>query len=392
MEPNHILFNLFLIFTGAALLSTLVLLTRQSLLVAYLLLGLLFGPFGLKLIPDRELARQIGDIGIIFLLFLLGVELNPRDLWQMFLKISWIAILSSIIFFIVGAGVAYIFGFTLEECVVVGAAMMFSSTIIGLKLLPSSTLHHQRVGEIMVGILLFQDLIAIAAMLVIHGMATPGGAYWLDFGMALITLPTLLLVAFSVERYVLRPMLSRFDTVQEYIFLVAIAWCLGMAKLAAHFGLSDEIGAFIAGVAIAEGPIASYITENLRPIRDFCLVMFFFTIGAGFNLQLLPEILVPAILLAAIFLIFKPYVFEFLLKRSGEVRHIAAEAGVRLGQASEFSLLLGVMAYQMVPDLIDAKTNYLIQAVTIITFIVSCYWVGSKYPTPMSFDKKLHKA
>ena len=390
MEPNHILFSLFLIFTGAAVVSTMVLMTRQSLLVAYIVLGILLGPFGFKLIPDRELARQIGEIGIIFLLFLLGVELNPRDLWQMFRKISGIAITSSAVFFVVGAAIAYIFGFTNEECVIVGAAMMFSSTIIGLKLLPTSKLQHQRVGEIMVGILLFQDLIAIIAMLVVHGMSAPS-AYWLDFGVALITLPTLLIVAFAGERYIIRPLLSKFDRIQEYIFLVAIAWCLGMAKLASHFGLSDEIGAFIAGVAIAEGPIASYITDNLRPIRDFCLVMFFFTIGAGFNLQLLPEILVPAILLSVIFLLFKPFIFEALLKRSGETKHIAIEAGIRLGQGSEFSLLLGLMAYKMMPELIDAKTNYLIQAVTIITFIISCYWVGMKYQTPMSFDKKFHR-
>ena len=190
MEPNHILFSLFLIFTGAAVVSTMVLMTRQSLLVAYIVLGILLGPFGFKLIPDRELARQIGEIGIIFLLFLLGVELNPRDLWQMFRKISGIAITSSAVFFVVGAAIAYIFGFTHEECIIIGAAMMFSSTIIGLKLLPASMLQHQRVGEIMVGILLFQDLIAIITMLIVHRMSTPA-AYWLDFGIALIILPTL---------------------------------------------------------------------------------------------------------------------------------------------------------------------------------------------------------
>jgi predicted Kef-type K+ transport protein len=108
-------------------------------------------------------------------------------------------------------------------------------------------------------------------------------------------------------------------------------------------------------------------------------------------LQLLPEILVPAMMLSIIFLLFKPFLFEFLLKRSGETTAIAKEAGVRLGQASEFSLLLGLMAYKLIPDLIDAKTNYLIQAVTMITFVISCYWVVMKYPTPVSFDKKLQK-
>lgn len=390
MEPNHILLNIFLIFTGAAVVSTAVLLTRQSLLVAYIVLGILLGPFGLKFVPDKEIAAQVGDIGIIFLLFLVGLELNPRELWLMFRKISWVALLSSFVFFVIGAGVSYCFGFTLIECAIIGAAMMFSSTIIGLKLLPSASLHHQHIGEVMIGVLLVQDMMAIVAMLIFHGIGTPA-PYWIEFGMAIITLPSLLLFAFLAERFVLRPLLSRFDRIQEYIFLVAIAWCLGMARLASYFGLSDVIGAFIAGVAIAEGPIASYIAANLKPLRDFCLVMFFFTIGASFNLKLIPDILVPALVMSFMLMVLKPMTFSFILKRIGESKALSKEAGIRLGQGSEFALILGTMAHELMPQLIDAKTNYLIQAVTMITFVVSCYWVVMKYPTPMSYDKKLLK-
>jgi Kef-type K+ transport system membrane component KefB len=390
MESNHLLFSIFLIFTGAAVVSTLVLYTRQSLLVAYILLGILLGPWGLKILPDAEIAKQIGDIGIIFLLFLLGLDLDPRELWHMLRKVSWIAFASSLVFFASGAIVAYGFHFQLNECVVIGAAMMFSSTIIGLKLLPSATLHHQRIGEVMISILLLQDLVAIAVMIFFHGMSTPS-PYWQDLGLALITLPGLLLIGFLGERYLLRTLLSRFDHVQEYIFLVAIAWCLGMARLAALFGLSHEIGAFIAGVAIAEGPIAQYIANNLKPIRDFCLVMFFFTVGAQFNIQAIPEIWLPAVILATLMLVLKPKLFKFLLKKSGESELIAQEAGIRLGQGSEFSLLLGAMAYQLMPTVISAKTNYLIQASTMLTFIISCYWVVLRYPTPMALDNKLQR-
>ncbi len=390
MEPNHILLSIFLIFTGAAVVSTVVLMTRQSLLVAYIFIGVVLGPFGFKLIPDRELARQIGDIGIIFLLFLVGLDLNPRELWQTFREVSAVALISSLVFFAVGAEISYLFGFTFIECMIIGAAMMFSSTIIGLKLLPSSSLHNKHIGEVMIGILLIQDIMAIVAMLVFNGMGT-AEPYWVDIGLAVVTLPAMLLFAFLVERYVIRPLLEKFDRVQEYIFLVAIAWCLGMAKLASYFGLSDVIGAFIAGVAIAEGPIASYIADNLKPLRDFCLVMFFFTIGARFNFQLIPQIIVPALILAFIYMVLKPFVFDRLLRRTGEGRHFAREVAVRLSQGSEFALILGSMAHKMMPEVIDAKTNYLIQAVTMITLIVSCYWVVMKYPTPMSYDKKLLK-
>lgn len=390
MEHNQILFDLFLIFTGAAIISTIVLFTRQSLLVAYILLGVLLGPWGLKLLPNAEMAREVGDVGIILLLFLLGLELDPRDLWHMLRKISWIAFVSSLVFMAIGVMVSMAFGFTHAESLVIGSAMMFSSTIIGLKLLPSTTLHHQRIGEVMISVLLLQDLIAIAVMLFLKGMSS-AMPYWQDLGITLITLPGLLLIGFLGERYLLRPLLSRFDRVQEYVFLVAIAWCLGMAKIGSLFGLSDEVGAFIAGVAIAEGPIAHYMADALKPIRDFCLVLFFFTIGARFNLMSLPEIIIPALVLSILMLLLKPWLFSFLLKKSGESHLVAAEAGVRLGQGSEFSLLLGGMAYMLMPSMMSAKANYLIQATTIITFIISCYWVVLRYPTPMAVNKKLQR-
>jgi Kef-type K+ transport system membrane component KefB len=390
MEHNQILFYLFLIFTGAALVSTVVLFTRQSLLVAYLLLGILLGPWGLKLVPNADMAREVGDVGIILLLFLLGLELNPHELLNMLRKISWIACVSSVIFFGAGLLTALLFGFSKMESLIIGATMMFSSTIIGLKLLPAAAnLNKQQlhISEIMISVLLLQDLIAIFVMLFLHGMATPS-PYWQDLGIALITVPGLLVIGFAGERYLLRPLLSRFEQVQEYVFLAAIAWCLGMAKLASLFGLSDEIGAFIAGVAIAEGPIAHYMANALKPIRDFCLVLFFFTIGARFNLQAVPEIIFPALVLAALMLLLKPWVYAFLLKKSGESPAVAAEAGLRLGQGSEFSLLLGGMAYTIMPSEIGLKANYLIQAATLMTFIISCYWVVLRYPTPMAMDKK----
>jgi len=387
METNKILLDIFLIFGGAAVLSTMVLLSRQSLLVAYMLLGILFGPWGLKLVPDLNLAKDIGDIGIIFLLFLLGLELDPRDLWNMLTKVSIISILSSIVFFSIGAIVPALFGFNFVECMVIGIAMMFSSTIIGLKLLPVTTLHHHRIGEVMISILLLQDLIAIFVMLFLHGMSTPS-PYWEDFGIAMITLPALLFIGCIGERFLLRPLLSRFQSVEEYIFLVAIAWCLGLAKLAAQFGLSYEIGAFIAGVAIAEGPIAHSIAHRMAPIRDFCLVMFFFAIGAQFDLQAIRSIWLPAVLLSFLMVAVKPMLFRFLLKKSGESSIVADEASVRLGQGSEFSILLGVMAYGLMPTMISVKTSYLIQATTMITFVVSCYWVVIKYQTPVTFGKK----
>lgn len=385
---HSFIFPTFVIFTGAAVLATLALYTRQSLLVAYILLGVIFGPSGLKLVPNLGVARGIGSIGIIFLLFLVGLDLTPQEFLHSLRKTALVTLVFSALFTMLGFGVGYLFGFTLLESLLIGASLIFSSTIIGLKLLPTLALHNKPIGETIISVLLLQDLLAIVMLLLVHG-ASLTGSKWIDLELTLVTFPLLLGFAFVVQHYFISKLFIRFDRVKEYLFLVALGWCLGLAELSNALGLSAEIGAFFAGVSIAEGPIAVFIAENLKPLRDFCLIMFFFAIGASFDLHYLSGVIVPALLLACLVLLIKPWLFEVLLRWSGERKIIAREAGVRLGQASEFSLLIAYLAAEATPALIGGKANYLIQAATILTFIGSSYWVVLRYPTPLAFNDKL---
>ncbi|MGB5465779.1 MAG: cation:proton antiporter, partial [Sedimenticolaceae bacterium] len=144
MQHDPIVFTIFLVFTGAAIFATVALFARQSLLVAYILLGALLGPSALGLVSDPELIRSISEFGIMFLLFLLGLNLQPQELIRMVTKTTQVTLLSSLIFFAVGFGVSLVFGFRWQEALLVGGAATFSSTIVGLKLLPTTMLHHQR--------------------------------------------------------------------------------------------------------------------------------------------------------------------------------------------------------------------------------------------------------
>ena len=309
MIDNTLIFSIFLIYTGAAILSTVALYFRQSILVAYMVVGIILGPWSLKLVNDAYIVQQIGDVGIIFLLFLLGLHLHPQNLLQMLRKTTLVAVISSLLFIAIGYTIAMISGFSQVESVVIGAAMMFSSTIIGLKLLPSSILNHQHVGEVMISVLLMQDLIAIVVLLLLHG-ATMDSFGLTDFGIIVISLPALLLFSYYFEKYILMRLFQRFEKVREYMFLLSIAWCLSMAQLGVVFGLTYEVGAFIAGVSIATSAISIYIAECLKPIRDFCLVLFFFSVGANFNLNYLPVVALPALSLAVLLLILKPIIFR----------------------------------------------------------------------------------
>jgi Kef-type K+ transport system membrane component KefB len=252
---NPIIFSLFMIFTGAAVFATLALYARQALPIAYIVLGIFIGPYGLKLIDNAAVIEEMAQIGIMFLLFLLGLDLSPQRLLQMLRKATLITLGTSLVFALLGGWVAWLFGYTLGESLLVGAAMTFSSTIIGLKLLPTRTLHHQHTGEVIISILLLQDLLAIAVLLLLEGLGGRGSSLQ-GLGLLIVTLPMLLGFAHLSSRYVLIPLIRKFDKIREYIFLIAIGWCLGISQVAALLGLSYAIGAFIGGVALATSPIA----------------------------------------------------------------------------------------------------------------------------------------
>lgn len=386
---NSIVFVIFLIFSGTAILATVALYTRQSLLVAYMALGMILGPWGFQFISDSSMIQNTGDIGIIFLLFLLGLHLHPQNLVRMLGKVSWIALVSSLVFAGLSFAISLAFGFSYMGSLIVGAAMMFSSTIIGLKLLPTTVLHHQHTGELMISVLLMQDIIAIIVLLMIQGAADSSISAWTALAQVVAAFPLLLGVAYVFQRFVLIKLLERFDRFQEYIFLLSVGWCLSMAELSHVMGLSEDIGAFIAGVAIATNPISFYIAESLKPLRDFFLVIFFFSIGAGFDFSYLPVIYIPAILLAAIALLVKPIIYRGLFHLTGENPEVAWEVGVRLAQASEFSILVAALA--LGTGLLQTVEANMIQAATIITFVVSSYWVVMRYPTPVSMSDKLRR-
>jgi Kef-type K+ transport system membrane component KefB len=385
---QSIIFSLFLIFTGAAITATLALAARQALIIGYIVLGVVLGPWGLAWVADTQLIEDIAQIGIIFLLFLLGLNLSPQKLIDLFRQTTVVTCLTSVIFCASGWVFARSFGYSVADSILVGVTMMFSSTIIGLKLLPTTVLHHRHTGEVIISILLLQDLLAILVMLILRGLEG-GGLPITDIGMLILALPLLVIIAFLLERYVLLRLFKAFDRVQEYVFLLTLAWCLGIAELGHAFGLSYEIGAFIAGVVVATSPIALFIAESLKPLRDFFLVLFFFALGASLNLDAASTVFVPAMLLGVAMLGLKPVVFRFALGRVAETPRLAWETGWRLGQLSEFSLLITFLALQSA-YLSDAVV-YMIQLATLITFVGSSFIVVLNFPTPVAVSDRLRR-
>jgi Kef-type K+ transport system membrane component KefB len=387
MDMSGITFTFAAIFLGAALLASLALYTRQPIIIAYIALGALLGPYGSGVIANVRLVNDAGHVGIIFLLFLLGLDMQPRALLNSLRASSLVALLSSASFAAISGGLALLFGFSASDASVIATALMFSSTIIGIKLLPTTVLHHRHLGEVLVALLLFQDLMAIILLVVLQSAGGPGDLS--SVIRPLLMLPLLGIGCWGAVRFVLIPLISRFDRYHEYIFLLSVGWCLGVAEIALVLGLSAEIGAFMAGVAVATSPIAQYIAVSLKPLRDFFLVIFFFAVGAQFNLATLPAVLLPAMIIAAALLTFKPVIYHGLLRGVSESHKLAWNLGFRLGQCSEFALLIGMVAFQS--GVLSETGNTLIQATTILTLLISSYLVVFNFPTPIAIKDDLRR-
>ena len=164
---------------------------------------------------------------------------------------------------------------------------------------------------------------------------------------------------------------------------------LGLAELAVWMGLSAEIGAFIAGISIASSPIAQYIAISLKPLRDFFLVVFFFSVGSGLDVAALPQVILPAIVMAAAFLLLKPVVFHVLVRGVCDEPKLAWNLGLRLGQCSEFALLIAFLGLSN--GLLSIPAATLIQATTVMTLLVSSYWVVLTLPTPIAIREELRR-
>ena len=378
----------FVIFSGAAVLAAAALYTRQPLIVAYIAIGCAFGPYGFALVEDAQLLAEAGEVGIIFLLFLVGLDLPPAKVKSMFGASVLAALASCAVFFVIGFVVMLLFSFTLAEAAIVGVACMFSSTILGIKLLPTTVLHHRHTGEIVISLLLIQDLIAVIALLVLAGASGDEGNLLTTTLTVVVALPVVVGVAFAGVWFVVVPLLRRFDVFREFTFLLAIGWCLGIASLSHTLYLSWEIGAFVAGVSLANSPIAQYITENLRPLRDFFLVLFFFSVGAVIDPALLLSVWLPTVLLAVALVAAKPPVFRYLLRWQKETPEVAREVGFRLGQASEFSLLL---VYVAGVALLSPEAAHVVQGATVLTLLLSTYLVIFRFPSPIAISPNLRR-
>ena len=393
---DKLLITISAVVVGSSLLAWLACQCRQPVILGYFLCGLALGPVGMQglssvglpnVAPAVAALDEISRLGVMLLLFLAGLVLH-MDRLRIFFRTAIVVTLAKCLL-MWGAMFAFLMAwrFDLRNSFIASVALMFSSTILVVKLLPTTTLHQKRMGSICIAVLIAEDLLAVIALMFMGSSPHAGMRELLVY----LPLRLILLVAgaFACEQFVLRWMMRRAELYNEVLVMLCLGWCVGIALLAQKLKVPYEIGAFVAGVSIARGKIGLLFSEQLKPLRDFFLMFFFFVLGAGFDLVQLRSIWLPAVLATGVIVGLRPYLLAWLFQRMGEAPDFAYEIGFRMGQASEFALIIAVVATQ--GNHLSPQMASLVKLATVLSMLVSSYLVVLRYPTPIGVQASLQR-
>ncbi len=347
---------------------------RQPALVGYILAGVILGPAGLRVVQGRGAIELLAELGVLLLLFLIGLELSLRSfrrMWRVAVFTMVFQVASSVAVTLI---CSKFFGWSLPMSVLLGFMIALSSTAVAVKMLEDLGELRTRTGRITVGILIAQDL-AVVPMLLWVGAMEGGGFQWSGVPMILFSVIFLvwLIWYLSRGRKVALPFADRLQANVELRPLGALAFCFGLASIAGLLGLSAAYGAFIAGLVVGNSTLRHAITETVHPIQSVLMMVFFLSIGLLLDLSYVWENLGLVMLLFFIVSVFKTATNVGFLRAVGEPWDRAFVSGTMLAQVGEFSFLLsvaGVAAGVLSPD--DSR---LIVSVTVMSLALSPLWV-----------------
>lgn len=354
----------------ALVLASIMKIFKQPLLIGYILAGIIAGPI-LGLVKNTDTLDGFSKIGIALLLFIVGLGLNPRVIKELG-KVAFITGLIQVGFSVLlGTAIMLVLGKGIAVALVVGVALSFSSTIVGLKLLTDKKEQTRLYGRLAIGVLLAQDILATIALLVLS--MQKDGFGFISSTSLLLKGALIVGILFFISTRVLPKITYFVSSNTEYLFLMTIAWGLGIGYLFEFTGFSLEIGALIAGVSLASMPYAQEASARLRPVRDFFVVIFFIVMGANLQLGDVLSQLPLALVFSAIILVRNPLSIMLPLGVFGHTKRNSFKVGVLLAQVSEFSLIFIILAQQT--GLVDGKVVSLITLIALITIAASCYGI-----------------
>lgn len=343
---DNIFVQFAIILSVSSILGFLALKLKLPLIVSYLLTGVAISAFSVFRTGDSMILHVLPEIGIAFVLFLIGMELDLKEVKSLGLPIILTAIGQVIVSTFLGFLISRWLGFGQKEGIFLGLGLAFSSTVVVVKMLIEhrdlSSLH----GKLSIGMLLVEDVVAITCLMVISVSASAFNLglqdSWPIFALVLKGLG-LFVLTFVLSKYLLRKIFDKVAKSTELLFFTSITWCFIFTALSMLAGFSVEIGAFLAGVALASSPYHFQIQGKIKPLRDFFLTLFFIYLGSQIRFDYLSDGIWAIIIFSVYALVIKPLIYILLLSRFGFRKHTLYLTALNLSQISEFSLIVLVV-------------------------------------------------
>ena len=365
----------------AAILSFAFRLLRQPAILAYILTGILIGLLGFLDVSNHDLLNTLAQLGITFLLFTLGLEIRIKNFASISRVVFLVAGVQMLFSFLAGYITSLLFGFGISSAIYIGITLMFSSTVIVVKLISERKEFHSLYGKIAVGVLLIQDLLAIGILILLSGFnpqfITTEPIF--VFAQILIKGAVLLGTVWFLGSYVFPKIMEKLARSTETLFLASIAWVFGLSALVSSIGFSVEIGGFLAGLALANSLVNYQIIARAKILQDFFIILFFVLLGAQMIFVTtfggILNILLPALTLSVLALAVKPIIVMLIMGIMGFKKRTSFFTGVSLAQISEFSLITVFLGQRL--GHITTEIVSIVTLSAIITFTLSTYLIAA---------------
>ena len=349
---------------------------RQPAIVGYILAGVILGPSGLELVGNREQVQFLAELGVLLLLYFIGMELSLRSFRRMWRLAVFTTLIQITLSVSVALLVTNFLGWPPSQAVLLGFVLALSSTAVAVRMLDDVGELRTRAGRITVGVLIAQDLAVAPMLLVISGMSGGTVNLWTFAKVAAsILILAAAIIFLSGRRKIHLPFAQLLETKRDLAPLTALCWCFGCAALAGLSGLSPAFGAFMAGLVVGNSAERQLAYETTKPIESVLMMAFFLSIGLLIDLPFIWNNLLLVFLLWLFITVFKSALNMTVLHLLGQRWHVAFLSSIVLAQLGEFSFVLGAAAIDHA--IITSDIYRLIVAVTVLSLVTSPLYLAS---------------
>ncbi len=364
-----------IIIVAAAVMGIIAVRTGQPTIIAYILTGILIGPAILGIVEPGVLTETMAELGLAFLLFLLGIKMRLDEIRDVLSPIVKISIPQMALVALVGTGLAITLGFGLWESVLIGLAVMYSSTAVIIKLLTEKGTATSLHGKLDIGVLLVQDIVVVILLaILVAGVPDEPLELAITLGTVLGLVVVIGVVAILSSRYLLPPLFRVIASDRQVFFLIAISWAFLFLYVSQELELSIEMGAFLAGIAIAQMPYSKELQARVSPLTDLFILVFFVSVSLELGVGELTEFWQEALLAAVVLIPTKFVIFFALLNLQGFDLETTFLGSINMVQVSEFGLIVGTVA--VAGGIIDEGVLGFLTILALLTMSVSVYFIA----------------